>query len=457
MLVVNELEHDQIINNIKNVTIKEDGKLVCLNIVNENVSIKTPNPDLFKKLINSSSKELAKNLIESLSLQQYQNLTFYFEMCSMENKSIRPYDEDVMYLIAVFANFDELDIDDKVTLPNGLKHLTKITLTDDVTNQAINELNYENGIRNVLELADTDFTFEGIVVQTNDNKRFSIKNPYYRMQQQIKYKGWSECSPQLVVPLILDDIEHKITHNISRSIDGDNLFKFEVEQRIEFYSQKIENEYNCIVITVNDLIAQEFKDEDAYVKYLSKVYPNIFKVWKDFFVSIYKDLKYIKNKKNLPLNNAFKEHFIRNIDKIFTKTDYSINDKHSKDYCKITNDIIEYINESSGSESNNKNVCFCGEKMEIKKIVGALTRHIFCYCDQTIGYKVYNDGSYLAICSNEECMCVQEVNQDTKEIIGFPASILCKTLRDNVYKNYGTSFEECQMMGTKECLDILME
>jgi hypothetical protein len=263
----------------------------------------------------------------------------------------------------------------------------------------------------------------------------------------------------MIVPLILDDMDHEIISDVIKSVKNDPIFVHELNTRIEFYKGRIENEYNCIVITINDLISKDFESKDKYVDYLKEIYPNIYSIWDKFFLSIFKEIKFIKRKKSLSLNTAFKIHFLSNINKIFPHNDYFISSEHEKEYCKLNitgSNVVKNLDDyKNDGMSNTKNICYCGSVMKTSKLEYTQTRYKFCTCGKVIEYTNYLAGSYLSMCSDKECLCTHEVDQVTLEQLGLPCCMLCNSLRTQIKILKNEVNNSVHSFGISECICIL--
>lgn len=479
--------------NIKTLTIKEDGATLYLIKINDNWNVYFKHSqqndllpfdntmtftELFFSIINCDINMFAEKLQIQLSNN---NITYFvLEMCSPKIRNIKIYESDQLYLINAYDKFfnriDIININSTQLRPTNIKCLTFLEFKEPFT--------YQHFLDCLINLTSKDLSMEGIVIEYANSTdstnpinstihKCKILNPYYVIQHVLKYNGWSYATPQLIVPLILEKKDHDVIHNVKQCINGDNLFSFQIGEICEFYNTKIEHEYNCMVIAINDLIEQKknLKGQlsskqlkDKYMCYIAMMYPSIYEKWKDFFEEIYDDLNNIRNKKCLPLNEAFKKYLLINLDKVFLKTDYSIDQSHPPNFCDKINISVEEIKEdyTNDGKSLKKTHCYCGSKMIIKKISGCLTRYKFCHCDKIFNYEIFPDGSYVAVCSDESCSCVQKVDQNSKEILGMPCSVLCYTLRNNLIELYdklnilnSDQILKIHNMGINECLKKL--
>lgn len=439
-------------------TIQEDGSTMVLTKCNDIWTLSTNDKIfdhtklicIFNDLIGTEINEFAYEMLLNFSDLEINTITkFSFEMCSQSNRIIKFYKTPVLYLFGVFAEDKEISFED-VELPSNVKRYTKIISDGHLEDEEI--------LDKILESTKSNLQFKGVVIKTQNDTKI-INHPYYTIKCTLKYGGWSKCTPEMIVPLILDDMDHEIISDVIKSVKNDHIFTHELNTRIEFYKGRIEHEYNCIVITINDLISKDFESKDKYADYLKEVYPNIYSTWDKFFLSIFKEIKFIKRKKSLPLNTAFKIHFLSNINKIFLHDDYFISLGHAKEYCKlnitgsnVTKDLDDYKNDGV---SNTKNICYCGSVMKTSKLEYTQTRYKFCACGKVIGYTNYLAGSYLSMCCDKECLCTHEVDQVTLEQLGLPCCMLCNSLRTQI-KILGNEINtSVHSLGISECICIL--
>ena len=316
-----------IFNDIKNVTIKEDGVLVyvtkdffepenktnwIVTIKNHKTTDKLPfdNKMSYLELFLSIIEMEVNTFVDTLVSQVASNdiIGFCFEMCSPKIRNIKVYDNDALFLLSAYDNdMNEVDI-------NNITLFGKITQLNNIQSDCTT---YKQFLGQLVNIALKNISIEGLVVCQNDGTRYKIISPYFTVQIILKYMGWSYSTPQLMVPLILDNLENDIVHNVKQCIDGDTLFSFQMQEISKFYNGKINYEYNCVLAVVNDLMDKKIVSKEKYISYIEQTYPKINANWHEIFNEIFEELKNIKNKKSLPFNEVFKKHMIINLNKIF--------------------------------------------------------------------------------------------------------------------------------------------
>ena len=426
--------------------------------------IKQPLDEFGEKLYNYYQKIYNHNIIK---LEE--SVTFCFEMCSSKNKIIKNYEKAYLYFLGIFRNkkneqthLRPSDISSKFNMIDCLKEIN-----------FKNNTTYKQILKKMELMSLADIDFEGIILETNEGK-FKIMNPDYEIQHHLKYNGWSSCTPELIVPLILNK-KKEILNRTSKCVN-DLVFDYEIHERIHEYIYRIEKEYETLLMVIAELVQINYNSKEEYVEILKNNYPNIMLIWDDFLYDIYENIKNINKKDSMYFNNKFVNFIKQNINKIF-QNDIFLNNKHSKICCKMTTQTIpenldEYLNNGM---SISKNICYCGEKIIIKQLTQNITRYKFCHCGSAYGYTKYDCFTWLGMCSDPECLCVHEVDPITHKIIGFPASTMCKNLRLNVKElikltksnetNESTKSNETKQidktevenLGISECIELLLE
>ena len=451
-------------------TIKEDGSLIFMFKYQNKWFLSTMHDfadnqlpfsemtysELFLQIINQSLDEFAENLLNQFEEKEKDKImTFCFEMCSVYNRVIRTYQIPTLFLLTIFggaSGSEEISIGQHIILPPNVKHLQEVKLF--CTSDLSKSLSLEEATDIVIKLTANDFTFEGVVLQTQNNLRVKVKNPYYLIQHTLKYRGWVKATPQMMVLLILDGMDKKIVQNVTKCLGNDPIFEFEMTERIHLYTERIEHEYNSITLVVNDLVRTDFESKSEYMQYLQENYPNVFSVWRSLFVEIFSEIKYIKRHKSLPLNNVFKKHLVKNLDKIFTRSDYMLDINHPPHCCELTEnnipeDLKDFLNDGMSTSAE---LCYCGNKMNVVRLRNDLIRYRFCHCGKVFGYLTYCSGTYLGICTDKECLCTHEVNQTTLKPLGIPACVFCKNLRLAIH-----DMMDLSELTKSECYDKISE
>lgn len=157
---------------------------------------------------------------------------------------------------------------------------------------------------------------------------------------------------------------------------------------------------------------------------------------------------------------------IHNLESIFPTDPFldSKHPKHPKHYCNLTtNNIPEELDSYSNDGISLKlDHCYCGNKIIIKKLQNTVTRYKFCHCGAAYDYINYGPNTWLCVCMDSECLCVQDVCQQTQKLIGKPCNTICKTLRfvvgDMLIVNKSEnsiSKEQIECMGISDCVKVL--
>ncbi len=468
--------------NITRSTIKEDGTLMFMFKYNDKWMLSTmydfadsnvqfsnvTHEQLFNQIINQPLDEFAESLIKQFP-KNANVMTFCFEMCSPNDIIIKEYQVSTLFLLGLYGGptgSNEIQIPFDLKLPKNVKLLTEIHF--DTKHIVTESFTLGIAMEKVMELAKNDFSFEGIILET-DTEKISVKNPYYLIQHNLKYKGWSHCTPQLLVPLILDKMHTRLLSNVSRALGNDPVFNYEVNERVNYCIDRIEREYETLITVIIQLSVIQFKSNVEYMQTLKNQFPTIFSVWSSLFIEICEDIKDIRKKNCERFNQIFRRHIVNNLDKLFL-TDPFIDNKHTKFYCQMNQDNIpedleQYDNDGISTDPQK---CYCGKKIIVKKLDYNVTRYKFCHCGAAFDYIIYNKGTYLGLCEDSECLCVNEVNQETKKLACIPASTMCKSLRLNVCELVNKSNKlkksECEELiskipsfGISNCIKILTE
>lgn len=456
---------------VKRATIKEDGSLMFMFKYKDSWHLSTMHDfadnmlpfgdityaDLFCQIINQPLNNFAENLISQFERPD-KVMTFCFEMCSPFNRIIKLYSKPTLFLLAVFGNDDfqshgstEFIIPPNIALPENVQLVQTVDVPQNIT--------FQDATNKVIELSRDDITFEGVVLEcinpespTLEPVRVKVKNPFYLIQHTLKYRSWSKCTAQMMVPLILDKLDDIIINNVFSSLGGrDKVFEYEIKERVEYFTQRIAKEYETILMVINQLVTMEFMTKADYAITLQTNYPNICKVWGSLFFEIFEDIKNVKKKNFYLLNITFKKHMIHNIDKIFP-IDPFIDKTHPNHCCEMTQenipeDIQEFENDGISKKSDR---CYCGNKMIVHRLKNDVTRYRYCHCGSSFGYLTYGSGTWLSQCSDPECMCTHEVDQHTQKPLGKPACIFTKNLRLNVHELIDNS-----ELTKSECYDII--
>lgn len=446
---------------IKKITVKEDGSLMFVFKYNDKFQLATMYDFADNILPLSGSKktysELFFEIIGNVSLDKFaldifnqfekpdQILTLCFEMCSLENHVIRPYPIPKLYLLAVFGGKDGLEefhIPDDIVMPQNVELVKELVFEKNV--MKISEINDK-----LLNYCKDNMLFEGIVILTSDFGRIKLKNPYYKIHHKLKYYGFNKCTPELMVPLIFDNIDDIVIKNVVDALPHDKIFiENQLKKRRDNYKQKISENKIIFDELVNYVAKEKIIGAKELIDKLTVYNATKFKIWKSALFN------YVKHNDKYNHENEFKKTFLSNMHNIFTDYDCTmLNKTHSNCACKMS---LDY-NPPSESEnpdvkndglSNDPHTCFCGSKMNLTELRTQILRYRYCHCNQKepYGFLTYLSWTHIMMCSNPTCLCTHEASQSTLEPYGIPASTYCKNLRLQIHEmmdKSGLSKEDC--------------
>lgn len=408
---------------VRRATVKEDGSLIFMfkmdkkwhlstmhNFADDKVSFSDMTYEqLFLEIIDQDLDIFGDNLLQSccnISEEYQQVKTFCFEMCSLQNRVIRKYNTPTLYLLAMFGGeYGSVEF----TVPPikfesvNVKHVTEIELPGKITMKQASDI-----VKKYSSEHDT-MLFEGFVLQTEDNRRIKVKNPWYLIHHKLKYRGWIKFDSEIAIPLILDHLDDIIISNVIESMGGNIHVQNELLKRAAFYKNKIREEYEKIKAFLNNISIHDISKRD----YISKIQNN--NPWKPLLISLYDNPK--------DLDNLWKKHCMQYGKQLFSIP--FVDSDHDLLGCELKS-IIEGKNDGLASEHGK---CFCGMNMKIIRLRYDLHSYKVCHCGTQYGIITYTSGSYLCVCTDELCDCTHEVNQKTLLPLGIPASNYCKSLR----------------------------
>jgi hypothetical protein len=415
-------------------------------------------------------------------------------MCSPFNRIIRPYPIPTLFLIAAFGGENG---NHEIPVPTSISfHSCNVHLISEVIFPEA--LSFGEAIDRVKEICRDEFTFEGIVLQT-DQGRIKVKNPYYKAQHTLKYRGWVKGTAQLLIPLLLDQEDptmlEKIVGNVLTCVNGDPLFHAEIKKRISHYSQFIEEEWRKVKVVVDHLSEdrRQWKDRGEFVREIKNKFSTekYFDRWGNLFLELFQ--RYRESESTISLQDLlgrslFARHFLSSLDKLCPpgSVDPFLDASHPPRCCQLTEgnlpNLLQQIQltcaDRNDGLSQSREQCYCGQEMRVKRLRRDITRYRYCHCGAAYGYLTYPSGSWLGTCSDPACLCTHEVHQKTQESMGRPASFLCKTLRLSIHELIdrrrgqlskdqcysivssivGKSREETHMalFGVSECIEVLL-
>jgi hypothetical protein len=491
--------------NISRATLKEDGSLIFMFKYNEMWMLSTMHnfadgplafaptrvghdsimtyTDLFKQIIGQPLQEFAETLVMQINkTNNVEVKTFCFEMCSIFNRVIRLYDTPTLFLIAAFGGdliSTEISISDSlITLPQNVHHIPTISFPPSMSMDEVKS--------KIEELSENDCTFEGLVLQLDNNDRIKVKNPYYSLQHTFKYRGFTRATPETLVPLIFDNMDGVVIENVLSCVgDEDPSREAELTGRRDFCLTVIKNEKAAIHRAL-ELWDEKSQQGDfttigtkEYIHQMeSGEFAHTFSKWKVLFIQLHKDPR-------LSIDKLFKIYFMKNIDHLFPQRDIGLSASHGNKSCPILShtvlpyDTITEHNDGLGNAESDTQPykCFCGQTMRVERLKWDVTRYRTCHCGERYGFLCYPSGSSLLVCSDASCACNHEVNKFTNQPLGIPASEACKNYRLHVHElidsssltktecykkiaditGRSTDLAHMALMGTSDCVRIIKE
>lgn len=467
--------------NVKRVTIKEDGSLVFVFRYKGKYHIATmydfadnclafsdkTYTELFLHIIDQPLEHFSQPVIAQIAVangcEENDVVTLCFEMCSLENRVIKSYPTPKLFLTSVYGGADgnvEYSIPSDLVLPDNVHVVQTMDFPPNTTLQDIQD--------KVIELSKDDIMFEGVVVQTTENKRIKIKNPYYFYHHKLKYKNFPVCTPELIVPLIFDGLDEKIISNVQDCLPHDKLFSSnEMRKRRDYYRTTIDDERTKIEKAVEYIKTLNISNIKVFIDEMKKYDSKLFRKWSALFFHLFK---------NSYSMDEFPNYFISNIHNIFDKRDPFLSKTHADHCCKFPKDYI-LENQNNGGLGIDSHTCNCGSPMKLTELRTEMYRYRYCHCGEEYDFLNYNCWTRLMLCTNEFCTCTHEVNPYTRLPLGIPASALTKNLRlevhdlinhskmtrDQCYKRIqditGKSEHDCHMakFTDQECVAVLKD
>lgn len=450
--------------NVKKVTVKEDGSMMMMFKYDDKWMLSTmydfadgplafsekTYAELFMQIINQPLDDFANNLVD-----QFPNsndiMTICFEMCSLENRVIKPYETPTLFLTSVYGSTDgntEFDI------PSGIVLCPNVNVVDQVEfPQTLTVAEAYARVNEIAKSSQSNLMFEGVVVQTIDGKRIKIKNSYYYTHHYLKYKGWTKCSPEIMVPLIIKDLDEQIITNVIESCPHDReLVGRELRKRRDYYKHIMNLELEKIKLAVSTVMTNSENNSmqvKNYAEALKQCDTNLFTLWSGLFFALF------KNKFDY---NEYPKYFESNIKRVFDKSDPFLSTTHCKHCCEFTNDyattIANNINQLDplNGRSTDPYMCHCGSPMKLTELRTELHRYMSCHCGENYGYLTYGCWTNIMLCTDPLCTCTHEVNTHTQKPLGLPASDLCKSLRLEIHEIMNSSG-----LSKDVCYDIIQK
>lgn len=444
--------------NLKKATIKEDGSMMFLFKYKNNFHLATmydfalntmafsdqTYSSLFLQIINQPLNEFANKIINQFP-EPESTMTLSFEMCSVYNRVIKEYPTPTLFLTSVYGGLNgltEFDINSNIELCPNVK--------------VIHQFKFNNNIITIKDAYDqvneyvkehiNNLTFEGIVLLTDNDKKIKIKNHYYDILHMLKYMGFLKCTPELMIPLIIDELDDIIIDVVVNSLPHDkNFIELELKKRRDNYLNIMNTEREKILNTVVFLKENNIDNPKDLIKIMNLHDKQLFDKWSGLF---FKLVKFNFDDNIINSKNFFKE-CLANIKKVFNSNSHKLLSETHPNVCCNYNKNFDFNgrqiepNDGIGLDAY---TCFCGSSMKLTELRTSLHRYKYCHCGEAYDFLTYDSWTYLMLCSNSECTCTHETNIRTKLPLGVPASNFCKSLRLQIHElinNSNMTKNEC--------------
>lgn len=181
--------------------------------------------DLFESLFNSNKFKLMDK-----------KLTYVFEMCTIYNRVIVKYDIPSLYLLSVFNNENGKELSNEQV--NGISKLIKIPRPHQFFFK-----NYQK--INIFFDKLHDSLFEGFVI-THENNKYKIKNPFYVIVHNLKFRGYPYATPRNMYKYRF------VINNIIKILNEMNINTEEIEYMMNLYKNLSPNEIKSNSIFILD-------------------------------------------------------------------------------------------------------------------------------------------------------------------------------------------------------------
>lgn len=439
---------------VKKATVKEDGSLMFLfkykgqyllstmyDFADQPLALSTTTPpktytQLFMEIINQPLQEFAEMIINQFPNPE-EIMTLCFEMCSLENRVIKPYNTPTLFLTSVYGGtngYIEYDIPEELVLFPNVRLVEQISFPS-----TIKLLDAYNLVEQIVSNRN-DIMFEGLVLQNTDGRRVKIKNKYYYTHHLLKYKGWTRCTPELIAPLIFEKLDEQIISNVVSCLPHDKFFSGEeMRKRRDYYKKVIDENGKLIYDAVEHAKNNDVGTKQKYIECMKEYDLKLFQLWNGLFFALFNN--------NFDLS-IYPQYFQTNIKNLFPqKRDIFLSQTHQSIACKVTPETQFNLKCGRGIGSS-PNMCHCGNPMKLTELRTELTRYRTCHCGESYDFLTYHCWTNIMTCTNPQCICTHEVNPYTKLPLGIPASTYCKNLRLEIHEKMTLS-----ELSKDECYD----
>lgn len=165
-------------------------------------------------------------------LNENPNRTLVCEFCSLYNKVVRTYNTPTVFLLGVFDGLEEIGWNevDSVSSKLGMKRPIRYEFSS-----------IEQVEKFVIEIGNTDKTFEGLVIRDSKGNRWKVKNPTYLALHRMRGNN-NIFLDKYIVPLVLAG-------------EKEEIFTYfpEIKPKYEIVEKKINDAFEALIKTFNEV------------------------------------------------------------------------------------------------------------------------------------------------------------------------------------------------------------
>jgi hypothetical protein len=175
--------------------------------------------------------ELFKLAFDFSKVELDTNLCYVFEMCSLYNKVVRTYDYPQVFLLSVFNGNIELTFD-------AVKHIASTLNLKVPFHRFVSDISEAQSY--ISTLAESDMTFEGVVLRDCMNNRLKLKSDLYLRLHRLNNNG-NIAHTKNIVPLIMAGETEEVLIYFP---ELESIIK-NIESRIKQIKSEIDNTWFC--------------------------------------------------------------------------------------------------------------------------------------------------------------------------------------------------------------------
>jgi len=393
------------------------------------------------------------------------SFTYCIEMCSPLNQIIQWYENPTLFLLTVVDNQTghELSISEvdsiclKIRRKKQLKSWKRPKRFENFSNveqanQFLKKYVHEQGEQ------EKRLKIEGFIMRDKTNQRLKLKNPFYLLIHKLKYRGWIQAKPEILIPFILLELDTcnetiSLLSIIMKDYYECSFEMEELERRFNYCKGIVMKEYQNFINAWNEICKQCTVEDTSRLKELrdrTKLKSLIDLAWQE----------QSNIKSSIDVSQLFKNNDPIIIQTLFTKEkkeyDLLFLDDHSNHYCipnpknkpkELNGGLAKkkpYFNKSTSTWHAE---CYCGKPMTLKRLKRDYVQYRKCNCGKKFNYHTYRVGTLLWICSDyPNCLLNHEAHQrdemfDDEKIpyekgqpLGIPCSEQCKIYRLQIHE-----------------------